>query len=291
MPDYHPGSSRAGSASDPRIGAELRRFREGQEISGDSVAAALRWSPSKVSRYERGRTALKRREVAKILAYYQEKYHMPRGQAETIMAMFDQAAEIIPFQHPWLGPAVNAGLVRDWAPSWIPRLLQVHRYAAAVLADMQGLTGMSPGEIRSIAAAIAKWQARLHENPPVRLRAVLDESVLYRMAGDAETMRVQLQHLEQAAAAEDTDIEIRVLPYAAARYLPRWMPAFSYLEYPQMPGADDTASIMTEELEGPGQPGLSERAVWKRHVLWAELWDAADEPGTYIKRALTETWT
>ncbi|HMD26142.1 MAG TPA: helix-turn-helix transcriptional regulator, partial [Streptosporangiaceae bacterium] len=41
-----------------RLAAELRGIREDKGKSGDAVAAALRWSPSKVSRYERARTGL-----------------------------------------------------------------------------------------------------------------------------------------------------------------------------------------------------------------------------------------
>ena len=34
-----------------RLAAELREIRESKGKSGDAVAAALRWSPSKISRY------------------------------------------------------------------------------------------------------------------------------------------------------------------------------------------------------------------------------------------------
>jgi len=39
-----------------RLAAELRGIRESRGKSGDAVAAALKWSPSKISRYERART-------------------------------------------------------------------------------------------------------------------------------------------------------------------------------------------------------------------------------------------
>src|SRR6266849_9980061 len=54
-----------------RLAAELRGIRESRGKSGDSVAAALRWSPSKISRYERARTGLRPREVERLLDYYQ----------------------------------------------------------------------------------------------------------------------------------------------------------------------------------------------------------------------------
>src|ERR1019366_9474008 len=54
-----------------RLAAELREIRENKGKSGDAVAAALRWSPSKISRYERARTGLRPREVERLLDYYQ----------------------------------------------------------------------------------------------------------------------------------------------------------------------------------------------------------------------------
>jgi transcriptional regulator with XRE-family HTH domain len=54
-----------------RLAAELREIREDKGKSGDAVAAALRWSPSKISRYERARTGLRPREVERLLDYYQ----------------------------------------------------------------------------------------------------------------------------------------------------------------------------------------------------------------------------
>jgi transcriptional regulator with XRE-family HTH domain len=54
-----------------RLAAELRSIRESRGKSGDAVAAALKWSPSKVSRYELARTGLKPHEVEKLLDYYE----------------------------------------------------------------------------------------------------------------------------------------------------------------------------------------------------------------------------
>ena len=54
-----------------RLAAELRAIRESKGKSGDSVAAALKWSASKISRYERARTGLRPREVERLLDYYE----------------------------------------------------------------------------------------------------------------------------------------------------------------------------------------------------------------------------
>ncbi|HTZ23555.1 MAG TPA: helix-turn-helix transcriptional regulator, partial [Streptosporangiaceae bacterium] len=50
-----------------RLAAELREIRESRGRSGESVAAALGWSPSKISRYERAKTGLRPREVERLL--------------------------------------------------------------------------------------------------------------------------------------------------------------------------------------------------------------------------------
>src|SRR6266699_5150153 len=54
-----------------RLAAELRAIRESTGKSGDVVANALKWSPSKISRYELARTGLKLQEVEKLLNYYE----------------------------------------------------------------------------------------------------------------------------------------------------------------------------------------------------------------------------
>src|SRR5262245_5486848 len=54
-----------------RLAAELREIRESKGKSGDAVAAALKWSPSKISRYVRAKTVLQPREVARLLDYYE----------------------------------------------------------------------------------------------------------------------------------------------------------------------------------------------------------------------------
>jgi hypothetical protein len=46
-----------------RLAHDLRRIRASTGKNGDAVAAALKWSPPKISRYERAGTGLRPREV------------------------------------------------------------------------------------------------------------------------------------------------------------------------------------------------------------------------------------
>ena len=53
-----------------RLAAELRAIREDSGRAADRVARALRWSPSKITRYELARTGLKSSEITRLLDYY-----------------------------------------------------------------------------------------------------------------------------------------------------------------------------------------------------------------------------
>jgi transcriptional regulator with XRE-family HTH domain len=72
-----------------RLAAELREIRETKGKSGDAVAAALRWSPSKISRYERARTGLQPREVERLLDYY----GITGSHRELLLALAEDAAQ------------------------------------------------------------------------------------------------------------------------------------------------------------------------------------------------------
>src|SRR5258706_13050931 len=72
-----------------RLAAELREIRESKGKSGDSVAAALRWSPSKISRYERARTGLQPREVERLLDYYE----ITGARRTLLLALAEDAAQ------------------------------------------------------------------------------------------------------------------------------------------------------------------------------------------------------
>ena len=92
-----------------RLATELREIRESKGESGDAVAKALHWSPSKISRYERAKTGLPPREVERLLDYY----GITGPRRDVLLALARDAS-----QKGWWG-----GLRRQ--P--VPRLSAVHR--------------------------------------------------------------------------------------------------------------------------------------------------------------------
>jgi hypothetical protein len=90
----------------------------------------------------------------------------------------------------------------------VPGLLQTAGYATEV-------ERLVPGEIseaevaRYVDMRLARQEVLDREPEPLRLSVVLDESVLYRVAGDGDVMAEQLDHL--AELAERPSIDVRVL--------------------------------------------------------------------------------
>jgi transcriptional regulator with XRE-family HTH domain len=274
------------SVIDMQVSMELRMFRERllSDVSAQAVARALNWSQSKISRYEQARTPVTRSGLEEILDYYVRVHRMSVRQAKEIRAMHAAALEAAWLQHPYLGAGVSAPAIREWAPLYVPRLLQVPAYAGAVLTDLQPVTHMPPHEITTVVTAVIRWRSRLKGRPPELLHAVIDEPVLTRAPGKPGVLAEQLEYLE--AMAGDGAVQVRVLP-AAATGVPRWAPAFRCLEYARETGAQ---RIETDELEGPGQP-LSDDGLgaWRRRLLFDALWRESEPAGPVIRKLLSVT--
>lgn len=270
--------------SDPRISAGLRQFRAELGLTGDHVAAQLHWSASKVSRLELGRTSITLRALAEALDFYQAQGLDP-GKTRSLRALAEISASR-PGPGSYADGTELAESVSEWAPLIVPRLLQVPGYTRAVLASRQDVLMTPPGEMREAAAAVLRSQDRLAGRPPLQLRAVLDESVLYRQAGSPGVMRAQLHHLEQAGRVPGTDTEIRVLP--SERGVLAWAGPFAYLEYPDWEEVSAPAAVLADDLEGPRILDLPEQATWRRYLAFRQLWEAAAPAGPLIRRALAD---
>src|SRR5215472_15007940 len=118
-----------------RLAAELREIRESRGRSGDAVAAALRWSPSKISRYERARTGLQPREVERLLDYYQ----ITGSRRDLLLALAEDAAQkawwedfadsLSPDYQQFIGLEHEASSIAVWHVDVVTGLLQTQAYA------------------------------------------------------------------------------------------------------------------------------------------------------------------
>jgi hypothetical protein len=202
-----------------RLGAELRRLRG--DRTGDEVAAALEWSPSKVSRYELARTVPNVAEVGKLL----DHYGITGPHREQVLALAREAS-----QKGWweaysgdlpdelialIALEDEASTSRVWQVEVIPGLLQTEAYARQVLSAFHGGIPLPPTQIDRRVEVRLRRQEILTRDTPLEFSAVLDESVILRRNVDTEVMRAQLAYLVEVSQLPN--VTIQVLPLQTLR--------------------------------------------------------------------------
>jgi len=201
-----------------RLAAELRAIRESKGKSGDAVAAALKWSPSKISRYERARTGLRPREVERLLDYY--KITGPRR--ELLLELAEDAAQkgwweefadsLSEDYQQFIGLEHEATSISIWHVDVVAGLLQTESYARHIISSYSRVEPVAPGMIgRMVRVRMRRQQVLDREDS--QLQVVLDESILQRRIGDDSVMYEQLQHL--AREADRPNLTLRILPLDA----------------------------------------------------------------------------
>jgi transcriptional regulator with XRE-family HTH domain len=198
-----------------RLAAELRGIREGKGKSGDAVAAALRWSPSKISRYERARTGLRPREVERLLDYYQ----ITGSHRALLLGLAKDAAQkgwweefadsLSENYQQFIGLEHEATSMAIWHVDVVTGLLQTEAYARHIISSYSRVEPMAPGMIgRLVRVRMRRQQVLSREG--LQLSVVLDESVLRRRVGDDSVMYEQLQRL--AREADRPNLRLQILP-------------------------------------------------------------------------------
>jgi len=198
-----------------RLAAELRAIRESKGKSGDSVAAALKWSASKISRYERARTGLRPREVERLLDYY----GITGSRRALLLALAEDAAQkgwweefgdnLSEDYQQFIGLEYEATSMSIWHVDVVTGLLQTEAYARHIISSYSRVEPVPPGMIgRMVSVRMRRQQVLDREG--LQISVVLDESVLQRRIGNESVMYEQLQRLAQEA--EKPNITVQILP-------------------------------------------------------------------------------
>jgi transcriptional regulator with XRE-family HTH domain len=201
-----------------RLAAELREIREDKGKSGDAVAAALKWSPSKISRYERARTGLRPREVERLLDYYQ----ITGSRRALLLTLAEDAAQkgwweefadsLSDDYKQFIGLEHEAASIAIWHVDVVAGLLQTEAYARHIISSYSRVEPIAPGMIGRMVKVRMQRQQLLNRDG-LQLSVVLDESVLKRRIGDDSVMYEQLQRL--AREAERPNLTLQILPLDA----------------------------------------------------------------------------
>src|SRR5215469_1758738 len=136
-----------------RLAAELRGIRESKGKSGDAVAHALKWSPSKISRYERARTGLQPREVERLLDYYE----ITGPRRELLLALAEDASQkgwweefgnsLSEDYQQFIGLEHEATSIAIWHVDVVAGLLQTEAYARHIISSYSKVEPVAPGMI------------------------------------------------------------------------------------------------------------------------------------------------
>ena len=202
-----------------RLGAELKRAREHAGLTQEYVSRHFEWHSAKVTRIETARVAVTARDVKDLLALYgvdDENYR------EALMALARQSRE-----RTWLtdyrdimrpgnfvGLEAEAAAMREWAPIVLPGLLQIEDYMRALMRT--GRSFDPPQHINRRIALRLKRQDRVTGANPLRLTAIVDESVVRRIIGGSEVMAAQLRHLIDVAQLPN--VTLQIVPFDAGEH-------------------------------------------------------------------------
>jgi transcriptional regulator with XRE-family HTH domain len=269
-----------------RLAAELREIREGRGKSGDAVAAALRWSASKISRYERARTGLRPQEVARLLDYYQ----ITGPRRELLLGLAEDAArkgwweefseslsedykQFIGFEH-------EAASMAIWHVDVVTGLLQTEAYARHIISSYSRIEPMPPGMIgRTVGVRMRRQQVL--DRDDLRLSVVLDESVLKRRIGDEALMYEQLQRLVRDG--DRPNLTLQILPLGGQHTVfGESFVIFGFRDDTD-PAADDDGEapqrdvVITEQLRS-SVTLEGERETYLHRIAFQTLSDAALSP-------------
>ena len=199
-----------------RLAAELRGLREAKGVSGDAVAAALRWSPSKISRYERAKTGLPPSEVERLLDYYE----ITGPRRELLLALARDASQkgwwedygdsLSSDYQQFIGLEDEASSMAIYHVDVLPGLFQNEAYARNIISTYSQIERVTPGMIERLVKVRMRRQNIVNREPGLNLSVVIDESVLQRRVGDERVMYEQLQRL--AREADRPNVTVQVLP-------------------------------------------------------------------------------
>jgi transcriptional regulator with XRE-family HTH domain len=211
------GTSEGPVAARIRLGTRLRSLREEAGKSREAAAAAIGSSAPKISRMELGRTPVKERDLAGLLALYGVSGEADR---ETMLALcrhggargwWQAYGDAVPaWMRHYVGLEQAAALIRSYDVQYVPGLLQAPAYARAVF----GLPGGPAGErAERVLEVRMRRQEILHREQPPHLWAVIDEAALRRPIGGTAVMRKQVEHLLEITQLRH--VKVQVLPFRA----------------------------------------------------------------------------
>jgi transcriptional regulator with XRE-family HTH domain len=244
-------TSRPPSARARRLAAELRQLREELGRTGEEVASALSWSPSKVSRIETSRTPVTPGDLRILLDHYNvagsnRERLTELGRTANQRGWWEAYGDTLSFNYStFIALEEDSESERFYGQMFIPGILQTSRYAEEII--RVGFLAVPPGEIARRVQARKTRQRLLTRDPPLQLRVILDEGALQRQVGGPEVMAEQIAHLIDAAGS--SNITFQILPFRSGAHI-GVAGSFTLLTFPGPPTGSQIVYLenLTDEL-------------------------------------------
>lgn len=278
------------------LAAELRRLRELTGMPGDEVAARLKWSASKVSRIETHHSAVKQRDLDRLLDLYGVD-DARRAQLAALAAepeprgWWNAYTDSIDSEYiSYIAVEESASKVLCMSPELVHGLLQTEAYASAIMDVAYGSPPSIPPRMIRDRIDIRLRRQQLLGSPGRKFTFVLDEATLLRRHGSAEVMRRQLAHIEQTSRLHGVTIRVLALDGNHPAANPG---AFAILVFE--PVHDTTVSDMVYRERLLASELVEEEAVTHGYRLAFERLSAAaldpDASRELIARTAAERWS
>ncbi|RDI61724.1 helix-turn-helix domain-containing protein [Nocardia pseudobrasiliensis] len=201
-----------------QLGRRLRDLRNRARMTTRVAAQRLEWSEAKIWRIETGQTSLRGLDVEAMCKIY-------GAPAELVAPLTALAREtkargwwteygdvIAEGFEVYIGLEEAAHRLSTYESELVPGLLQTEAYTRAILTAAR--PDMPAAEVdRRVAVRVARQALLSRDAEPVRLDAVIGESLLHREIGGREVTRGQLEHL--LTVCDRPNIELRLVPHGS----------------------------------------------------------------------------
>jgi len=257
-----------------KLGAELLRLRDASGKTQQQAAEVINATNSKIVKMERGWVPMRDPDI-RVLC---ESYGLsdPKALARLLnLARLDRERRKAKgwwqeSPHPgslseYIALEDAASRVRTWQLSLIPGLFQTAEYARSVTVTEGVGVWEDPDEIERLVDIRMRRQARLHDERPLQMHAVIWEAALRQLIGGPDTMRAQLERLLEVA--ELPNVRVQVLPFRAGGHPcisgPFTIISFAETEAVDVVHADAIASTVwvENETESAAYSGFFERTA------------------------------
>ncbi len=196
-----------------RLGSDLRRLREQRSLRLEEVASELGVAPSTLSRIETGKAPTRTSYLALMLDLYgvhdaaQRRSLMDLAREGQRKGWWVGSDDLLPAgTGTYLGLEAEASELRAFQTQVVHALVWTRDYARAVISARR--PGLAADQAERLVGVGMRRQDVLLGGDPMRLRLILDESVLSRAVAAPDVMRAQLEHVIEAGSAPHVTIQV-----------------------------------------------------------------------------------